>query len=285
MKINEITPLQHPYTEEIQHHPGAPERLFYRGKMPKNRIKTVAIVGTRKPTNYGREVAQKIATEVALRGGIVVSGLALGIDGVAHKAAIDTGGITIAVLANGLDKIYPSSHTGLAQKILETGGAIISEYPAGTPALPHQFLARNRIVSGLADAVVIVEAAARSGTLSTANHALEQGKEVFAVPGNITSPLSAGCNKLIKQGATPLAEISDLIDFLFPESENSSQTKSPIGDTPEENLILEIISGGVRNGEEILKISKLTASDFNQAMTMLEIKGIISNIQGEWSIN
>lgn len=285
MKINEVIPKNHPYTAELEHHPQAVKKLFYRGELPNSRVKTVAIVGARKPSNYGREVAQKIATEVAHRGGIVVSGMALGIDGVAHKAAIQAGGITLAVLANGVDRFYPSSHAGLGKQILETGGAILSEYNPGMSALPHQFLERNRIVSGLADAVVIVEANIRSGTLSTAGHALEQGKEVFAVPGNITSPLSAGCNKLIRDGATPLTDISKFIDTILPKKQVSKQISLLGGDSKEENLILELISKGIKNGDELLKLSKLPASDFNQAITMLEVKGLVANSGGEWSLN
>lgn len=283
MKINKITPENHAYTENLQHIPDAPTRLFVLGELPKERIKTVAIVGTRKPTNYGREIAQKVASEVARNGGIVVSGLALGIDGIAHSAAIEAGGITLAVLANGLDKIYPSSHRGLAEKILQTGGAILSEYEAGTPALPHQFLHRNRLVSGLADAVVVIEAAARSGTLSTATHALNQGKDVFAVPGNITSPLSAGCNNLIKMGAIPLTQVSDLIETIFPK--NSTQTTLFKGENAAENKIIELLNSGIRNGEALLKKSALSASEFSQTITMLEIKGVIySSGANNWAL-
>ena len=216
---------------------------------------------------------------------VVVSGLALGIDSVAHRAALDSGGITLAVLANGVDKIYPRSHEALGQRILENNGVILSEYPNGTPAQPWQFLARNRIVSGLADAVVIIEAASRSGTLSTANHALDQGKEVFAVPGNITSPLSAGCNQLIKNGANPLTSIEDLLDFLIPDR-FEKQTKLFQGDTPAENVILEILSkNGTTASDSIIKQSGLSVSNFNQAATMLEIKGLISNNGGNiWSL-
>ena len=217
MEIIQIKPSNFDYSKDLQHIPDTPKQLFVRGKLPLKRIKSIAIVGTRKPSTYGREIATKIATECAQNGIVVVSGLALGIDSIAHRATLDAGGITIAVLANGVDKIYPRSHEALGQRILQNNGAIISEYPNGTPAQPWQFLARNRIISGLADAVVVVEAASRSGTLSTANHALDQGKEVFAVPGNINSPLSAGCNQLIKNGANPLTSVEDLLDFLIPD--------------------------------------------------------------------
>lgn len=275
MNITKLQPKNNDFTAILAEIPDSPKHIFYRGQLPTTRQKTVAIVGSRKPTAYGKEIAHILAFQLAQKGIVVVSGLALGIDAIAHRGALEAGGITLAVLANGVDKIYPASHTTLGNQILRHDGAIISEYEPGVPALAFQFLARNRIVSGLADAVIVVEAAARSGTLSTASHALDQGREVFAVPGNITSPLSAGCNKLIKMGASPLTELSDVLDFLLPEA---SQTQLPgvlTGATDDETLILKIIQSGVRSGEEILKQSKLSASSYSQAMTMLEINGQI----------
>ena len=285
MEIFQINLSDYNYLRDLPHIPDPPKKLFIRGKLPAKRVKTVAIVGTRKPSAYGREIATKIASECAKNGIVVVSGLALGIDSIAHRAAIDSGGKTIAVLANGVDKIYPRSHEDLGQKILQTNGAILSEYPNNTPARPWQFLARNRIVSGLADAVVIIEAASRSGTLSTANHALDQGKEIFAVPGNITSPLSAGCNQLIKNGANPLTSVEDLLDFLIP-NRFEKQTQLFKGDTREENVILEFLSkNGTTSSDVIIKQTKLSASEFNQAITMLELKGLVLNNGGEkWSL-
>ena len=285
MEIFQINLSDYDYLRDLPHIPDPPKKLFIRGKLPAKRVKTVAIVGTRKPSAYGREIATKIASECAKNGIVVVSGLALGIDSIAHRAAIDSGGKTIAVLANGVDKIYPRSHEDLGQKILQTNGAILSEYPNNTPARPWQFLARNRIVSGLADAVVIIEAASRSGTLSTANHALDQGKEIFAVPGNITSPLSAGCNQLIKNGANPLTSAEDLLDFLIPDR-FEKQTQLFKGDTREENVILEFLSkNGTTSSDVIIKQTKLSASEFNQAITMLELKGLVLNNGGEkWSL-
>ena len=285
MEIFQINLSDYNYLRDLPHIPDPPKKLFIRGKLPAKRVKTVAIVGTRKPSAYGREIATKIASECAKNGIVVVSGLALGIDSIAHRAAIDSGGKTIAVLANGVDKIYPRSHEDLGQKILQTNGAILSEYPNNTPARPWQFLARNRIVSGLADAVVIIEAASRSGTLSTANHALDQGKEIFAVPGNITSPLSAGCNQLIKNGANPLTSAEDLLDFLIPDR-FEKQTQLFKGDTREENVILEFLSkNGTTSSDVIIKQTKLSVSEFNQAITMLELKGLVLNNGGEkWSL-
>ena len=285
MEIFQINLSDYDYLRDLPHIPDPPKKLFIRGRLPAKRVKTAAIVGTRKPSAYGREIATKIASECAKNGIVVVSGLALGIDSIAHRAAIDSGGKTIAVLANGVDKIYPRSHEDLGQKILQTNGAILSEYPNNTPARPWQFLARNRIVSGLADAVVIIEAASRSGTLSTANHALDQGKEIFAVPGNITSPLSAGCNQLIKNGANPLTSVEDLLDFLIPDR-FEKQTQLFKGDTREENVILEFLSkNGTTSSDTIIKQTKLSASEFNQAITMLELKGLALNNGGEkWSL-
>ena len=285
MEIFQINLSDYNYLRDLPHIPDPPKKLFIRGKLPEKRVKTAAIVGTRKPSAYGREIATKIASECAKNGIVVVSGLALGIDSIAHRAAIDSGGKTIAILANGVDKIYPRSHEDLGQKILQTNGAILSEYPNNTPARPWQFLARNRIVSGLADAVVIIEAASRSGTLSTANHALDQGKEIFAVPGNITSPLSAGCNQLIKNGANPLTSVEDLLDFLIPDR-FEKQTQLFKGDTREENVILEFLSkNGTTSSDVIIKQTKLSASEFNQAITMLELKGLALNNGGEkWSL-
>lgn len=285
MEIFQINLSDYDYLRDLPHIPDPPKKLFIRGKLPAKRVKTVAIVGTRKPSAYGREIATKIASECAKNSIVVVSGLALGIDSIAHRAAIDSGGKTIAVLANGVDKIYPRSHEDLGQKILQTNGAILSEYPNNTPARPWQFLARNRIVSGLADAVVIIEAASRSGTLSTANHALDQGKEIFAVPGNITSPLSAGCNQLIKNGANPLTSVEDLLDFLIPDR-FEKQTQLFKGDTREENVILEFLSkNGTTSSDTIIKQTKLSASEFNQAITILELEGLVLNNGGEkWSL-
>ncbi len=283
MKINTIPPEKRNYLQIVSSIAKPPKKLHFIGRLPENRVETVAIVGTRKPTAYGKEVAHKLAYDLAKHGIIIISGLALGIDSIAHRAALEAKGITLAVLANGVDKPYPTSHTNLAREILQSGGALISEYEPGTPPLPHQFLARNRIVSGLADAVIVVEAAERSGTLSTVNHALEQGKDVFAVPGNITSPLSAGCNALIKQGAQPITSADDVLQILKPQLKK--EQVQLLGDTPTEQTILDLLKQGIRDGDELLIKSNLNASEFNQTLSMLEIKGVIRALgANQWAI-
>ena len=283
MKINTISPEKQSYLQIVSAIAKPPKKLHFIGKLPENRVETVAIVGTRKPTAYGKEVAHQLAYDLAKHGVIVISGLALGIDSIAHRAALEANGTTLAVLANGVDKPYPTSHTNLAREILKSGGALISEYEPGTPPLPHQFLARNRIVSGLADAVIVVEAAQRSGTLSTVNHALEQGKDVFAVPGNITSPLSAGCNALIKQGAQPITSADDVLQILKPQFKK--EHSQIFVDTPTEQTILDLLQQGVRDGDELLEKSELNASEFNQTLSMLEIKGIVRALgANQWTV-
>ncbi len=287
-KINQITPLEAKYTEVLGTIAVMPKMLYYYGKIPKKRTKTVAIVGSRHNTRYGEEVAYQLGYTLAKHGVIVISGLAYGIDSIGHQAALDAGGTTIAVLGTPINEIYPRNHRKLAEEIIETGGAIISEYAPGTKVYPKtSFLERNRIISGLSDIVVVVEAAERSGSLNTATHALEQGKEVFAVPGNITSPYSQGCNKLIRQGAFPYTEPDDILRELFPEEFLARKKKCHLkGDTDVETLILNSLASGLRSGEEIMASTKLPPEVFNQSVTLLEIKGRIRALGANaWALN
>lgn len=263
---------------------GMPTHFYYRGTLPEGRVPTVAIVGTRRPSHYGKQVTYDLAYKLAQKGVIIVSGLALGCDTIAHRAALDAGGKTIAILAGGLDSIYPRTNARLAEEIIKNGGALISEYPDGMPAKPFQFLARNRIVSGLADAVVVTEAAARSGTLSTVAHALDQNKEVFAIPGNITSVLSVGPNRLLKQGASPALSAEDILDVIAP-SLLTTQTELPLETTPLERTILELIQSGIHDTNTLQLQTKKQASEVASTLTMLEIKGIIRTIDGNnWTL-
>lgn len=284
MKINTIAPGDHKYLQIIDTIANKPKRLYFTGHLPEKRLPTVAIVGTRRPTAYGREVTYQLANDLAKHGIIIVSGMALGVDGIAHRAALDAGGITLAVLANGVDIIYPATHRDLANDILHKGGAIISEYEPGTGARDFQFLERNRIVSGLSDAVIVTEAAARSGTLSTVMHALDQGREVFVVPGNITSPLSAGCNNLIKQGAHPITKADDVIEIIAPELLRP-QTLLPLGNSVLESKIIGLLQSGVRDGDELQIQSQSKISEFSQTITLMEISGTIRALGGnQWTL-
>ena len=317
-KINHFSPLEYDFTEVLDSIALKPKTLYFYGKIPENvskngkkqRPKTVAIVGSRHNTSYGEEVAYKLAYELAKHDVLVISGLAYGIDSIAHRGSLDAGGTTIAVLGTPIDHIYPKNHLRLAEQIIQQNGAIISEYPPctidyyDTPLAPGEyytktnhrtrdpkssFLYRNRLISGLSDIVVVVEAAERSGSLNTATHALNQGKEVFAVPGNITNPYSQGCNKLIKQGATPYTEPKDVLELLFPEAYLKKQQKlhqaKLFGDTDVETLILQALAQGLRSGEEIMTKTHLPPEVFNESVTLLEIKSRIRSLgANRWSL-
>ena len=299
MKINQISPLESDFTEVLSAIALKPKTLYYYGKLPESapkgppgscqkgvrmRPKTVAIIGSRKNTDYGREVAYRAAYECAKAGVVVVSGLAYGIDSIAHRGALDAGGVTVGLLGTPINRIYPASHRQLAEEIIETGGAIMSEY--GPDDLGGQgeigrlrFLYRNRLIAGLADVVLVVEAAERSGSLNTASHALEQGKDVMAVPGNINRPYSEGCNNLLASGALVYREPSDLLELLFPGYNKRRSIRSRVqlgmGESPVERKIIEQLMIGVNTGEEIMQNAEIAVSEYNQAITMLEIRGVV----------
>ncbi len=289
-KINHFSPLEHNFTEVLESIALKPKTLYFRGKIPENVSKTVAIVGSRHNTKYGEEIAYDLAYKLAKKGVVIVSGLAYGIDSIAHQGCLDGGGVTVAVLGTSIDKIYPRNHLSLAKDIVKQGGAILSEYAPGQNVFTRtSFLERNRIISGLSDIVVVVEAAEKSGSLNTATHAIEQGKNVFAVPGNITNPYSQGCNKLIKQGAIPYTEPDDVLCELFPEEyikkRKTLKKRSLIGDTDVETSILQAIASGLRSGEEIMQNTHLPPEVFNQSITLLEIKGRLRSLgMNNWGL-
>ena len=242
----------------------------------------VAIVGSRKVSPYGKATTIKLTSELARAGVVIVSGLAMGVDGLAHRAALDAGGLTIAVLPGSLDKIYPANHRYLAQQIAEKGGALITEYPTGAITYPGNFIARNRLIAALSNAILITEAAQKSGSLHTARFALEQGKEVLAVPGNITSLMSSGTNALIKSGATPVTCAEDIFHIL---GISPRAAIPPKGNTPEEQLLLDLMYKGVSEGAALQLQSNLDIQKFNQTLTMLEITGKIRSLgANQWSI-
>ena len=291
MKINEILPQENKFTEVLETLALKPKMLYFYGKLPEKREKTVAIVGSRRNTRYGEEVAYKLAYELAKRGVVVVSGLADGIDSIAHRGAVDAGGVTIGVLGTQIEKIYPRTNLDLARKMIEQGGAVMSEWHEGDEVYPDKgsFLLRNRIISGLSDAVIVVEAAIKSGSLNTAMHALDQNKMLFAVPGNINNPCSQGCNKLIQQGAEPLTEVKDVLDFLFPVKKGRKKKNEDqlllLGDDENETKILKMLMEGVSDGSEIVEKTGISVSDFNQTATILEIKGRIRALgANQWAL-
>lgn len=255
-----------------------PKLVHVIGKLPDNHRPCIAIVGSRKPTSYGKEVTFKLAYELAKRGVVIISGLAYGVDAIAHKAALEAGGTTIAVLAHGLDTIYPASHSALARQIVEQGGALISEYPEKTPALQYRFLERNRLVSGLSDGVVITEAARRSGTLATIMHALEQSKEVFAVPGNITSPLSAGPNKIITEGAHPTLSYHDILFEIAPDLLHDNSPKVSAPDHP----TLKLLYTTPKTTDELASALGQTASETLSQLSILELEGSVRKNDDEY---
>lgn len=283
MKINQITPLEREYTKGLDEIALKPKMLYYNGEWPEERVLSVGIVGARKCTKYGEQIAYELAKALGENGVIVVSGLAFGIDSIAARGALDGGGKTIAVLGTEIERIYPRTHIRLAEEIVEKGGVVMSEYKLGDKIhMKTSFLARNRLISGLSDVVVIVEAAEKSGSLNTASHAIEQGKELFAVPGDITRVMSQGCNRLIFKGANPYLGVQDFLNYVLPRKRKSKKERekqiSLFADTEEERLVLKAIAEGVCDGDEIMEKVELSVPAFNQAVTMLEIKGAIYSL-------
>lgn len=267
--------------------PQPPQQLFVEGDSFSDLLARprVAIVGSRKVTPYARMVTEQIATALSKAGVVVVSGLALGVDSIAHQATLDARGTTMAVLPGPLSKIYPTSHTRLARQIVEQGGALLSEYePASGSPRKNQFIDRNRIVSALSDAVVITIAAEGSGSLHTARHALAQGRPVYAVPGPITDPAYAGTNQLVADGSAALITSPEALVKLL-GLEGTHQQALILGDTPEEQGVIDLLQQGVTAGDELLARSTLSVSAFDQAITMLEISGHIRNVgNGHWRL-
>lgn len=244
----------------------------------------LAVVGSRKASPYGRAVTENIVRVLAAYGVVVVSGLALGIDSIAHQTALDAGGLTIAILPSGLDNIYPPSHHQLAKNIIKQGGALITEYPPHTISYKNNFVARNRLIAGLAQAILVTEAAERSGSLHTVNFALEQGKDILVVPGPITSSTSVGCNNLIKAGATVITSPNDILNSLA-ITPSDSYIQEITANNATEYAILKMIKSGLSDGEELQKSSGLSASEFMQVMSQLEISGRIKTVGGnQWII-
>ncbi len=258
-----------------------PARLLLRGGPPEILSRpAVAIVGARSCSRYGAQVARDVARELAAAGVVVVSGLARGIDGEAHRGALAAGGLTVAVLGCGIDRDYPRAHAELARRIAESG-LVVSEYPPGVEPAPWRFPARNRIVAGLARATVVVEARERSGALITADFALELGRDVFAVPGEITSGLSRGTNDLIRQGATPLLTVDDVLEALGLEP---AAPKPPASLSPEAAAALAVLTDGAAALDELARATGLGSPEIAVALTELELAGLVAGGDGLYRV-
>jgi len=252
--------------------------LYVKGELKQQDKNAVAVVGSRRCSPYGREFARRLASCLAEAGVTVVSGLARGIDTEAHLGALEAGR-TIAVLGSGMDRIYPPENYRLAQRIASSG-AVLSEFPLGTPPERWNFPVRNRVISGLSLGVVVVEASAKSGALITARLALEQGRTVFAVPGVVGSLFSQGTHRLIKEGAKLVEGPEDVLEEIMPQLEFPERGKPLQGFSPDEEMVLEILREGPKHVDELLRILKLEASSLNPLLMGLELKGIVKQLPG-----
>jgi DNA processing protein len=258
----------------------APPVLYVRGELQPDDEWAVAVVGTRRISRYGRQVAEELGAFLAQQGITVVSGLARGVDGVTHQAALNAGGRTLAVMAHGLDTIYPNEHRGLAERIMQHG-ALISDYGVGVPPDSLNFPPRNRIISGLSIATVVVEAGQTSGALITADFAVEQGREVFMVPGNIYAPSSKGTNRYIQQGAQPLLTFDELLQVL--DLTQITQQKSARVVLPEnstEALLFGLLGHEPLHINEIGALAEMPIHQVSSALALMELKGLVRQVGG-----
>lgn len=272
------------YPKRLLNISNPPYALYVKGKLPEEKAFSVAIVGARKCTSYGEKYACEFAQKLAEQGIQIISGMAYGIDGIAQRGALFGGGKTFGIMGNGVDICYPRSHIGLYTDILAQNGGIISELPPGTKPLPIHFPKRNRIISGLSDAVLIIEAKKKSGSLITADFALEQGREVYALPGPIDSVLSQGCNDLIKQGAGMLVsaenfmeEMGILIKKTQSEWEGTLISEKKVLESTEK-LVYSTFAVCSKNVSEIMTETGLSPEQVMRSLAILEISGYIKMI-------
>jgi len=285
-KVSIITLFDEDYPERLKEIYDPPPVLYVKGNKSVLRDKAIAIVGSRKASTYGRRVAVNFAKELALMNINIVSGMARGIDSFAHKGAIEAGGPTTAVFGCGIDIVYPPENEALMQEIIEYG-CVVSSFPFGTEPLPGNFPARNRIISGLALGTLVVEAAERSGSLITADFSLDQGREVFAIPGNIYSPYSKGTHKLIKQGAKLVESVEDILDELFLESPINKNKEEKIDVenlTVSEKSLYNLIDYHPIQIEELIEKSQFDSNSVSAILTRLELKGLILALPGGYYV-
>jgi DNA processing protein len=262
-----------------------PLTLYIRGKLVRDEL-MVAIVGSRKASPYGADISESLAYGLAKRNITVISGMARGIDSCSHRGALEAGGRTVAVLGCGVDVVYPPENRKL-MKMIESSGAVISEYPPGTKPLPVNFIARNRIISGASAGTVIIEAGKRSGSLITAGYALEQGRDVFAVPGNIDSPGSKGTNRLIRDGAKIVTCVDDILEEIgvsFPGKEyvggKDARIKFNVSLDKDESAVVKMLERGVSHIDRISRETGLAIKELEPLLLLLEMKGIVQQSPG-----
>lgn len=284
-----ILPLDDPrYPELLRQTHDAPPLLFARGNAALLQNPQLAMVGSRNPSVVGRETAQEFARTLAAAGMTITSGLALGIDAASHQGALDGGGETVAVFGTGLDRVYPAKNRPLAHAIVEGGGVLLSEYPPGTEPLPGNFPRRNRIISGLSLGTLVVEAALRSGSLITARNAVEQGREVFAIPGSIHNPLARGCHQLIRQGAKLVESAQDIVEELAPQLRailaEPASTHSSSGPDEEHKMLLACLGDGTSSVDQLVERSGLTADAVSSMLLLLELQGYVVSTAGGYAL-
>ncbi len=274
------------YPSLLREVPAPPPVLYVRGTLTKDDEKAMAVVGCRKPSRYGVEAAAKFSRELVERGFTVVSGLAYGIDACAHQAVVEAGGRTVAVLAHGLDRVYPEDHRDLHDRIVQSG-AVVSEFPLGVAPLKENFPRRNRLISGLAQGVLVVEAGAQSGALITARWALEQGREVFALPGRYDVLTSQGTNALIQEGAKLVMGINDILEELALDAElagvrpEALPSESPLPElTPQQQQIYQALVSGARHVDQLSAEVNQPVSQLLNELLHLELKGWVHPAPG-----
>ena len=273
--------------------PDAPAVLFARGRRSALRDPQVAMVGSRTPTTGGRQNARAFARHLAGQGLTITSGLALGIDGEAHQGALDAGGTTIAVLGSGIDRLYPPEHAELAERIVTGGGLILSEWLPGTEPRRGHFPRRNRLISGLASGVLVVEASIQSGSLITARLAGEQGRDVFAIPGSIHNPLARGCHRLIREGAKLVETGQDLLEELAPAlrrqlaaidapaaTDDEAPGPAATPRDPDQQRVLDLLGHDPQPADTLIEAGGLTAGEVSSILLMLELAGDVSTLPG-----
>ena len=280
-----IIDCEHPeYPSSLKNLKGMPPVLYCKGNCQRPFHNCIAIVGSRKASLYGKKHAYQFASELSMHGFMIVSGMAYGIDSQAHKGALDSNKSTVAVVANGTNVCYPTSHSKLKQSI-EANGLILSEFPMSTTPRPYYFPARNRIISGLSDGLILIEAAIKSGAMITADLAIEQGKEVFSLPGSIDSPTSKGTNELLKQGVRPITETKDVLDVLgSSHKEIHSLSVDNLGLDDTEAVICKALENEDLDFSELSALSSIPIATLMKALTKLEVRGIIKKDRNKYCL-